>query len=224
MQAVIVTGTSGNLGKAVAQKFFQEKYYVFGTVRKSDAFAIAKGGVIWEDVIVDLTDETAAGTFMKTTLRKNKNIHAAVLTVGGFAMGSINKTTPADIQKMFQFNFFTAFNIAQPIWQHMMKSGKGRLYLIGALPGDDTLKSKDMVAYGLSKSLLFQLANILNAANENKDVITKVIVPNIINTPENKKAMPDADTSKWTNPEAIADIIYTDSINAIDDGKRKIYV
>lgn len=224
MQSVIITGTSGNLGKAVAKKFFNEKYHVFGSVRKSDVFAIARGGVIWEDIQVDLTSEEAAAGFVAMALRKNKALKAAVLTVGGFAMGKLADTTAGDIEKMIKLNFYTALQVAQPVWQHMMEQGTGRIYLIGALPGDDTHKAKDMAAYGLSKSLLFQLANVLNASSEQKDVITKVIVPNIINTPENKKAMPDADTSKWTNPEVIADIIYADCITAIDDGKRKIYV
>lgn len=224
MQSVIVTGTSGNLGKAVAQKFFSEKYHVFGTVHKGDVFAVAKGGVIWEDITVDLTDNEATAVFMDTVLRKNKDTKAAVLTVGGFAMGNIEKTTAAGIQKMLQLNFYTAFHMAQPVWQHMMQRGTGRIYLVGSLPGEDTHRAKDMVAYGLSKSLLFQLANVLNASNDNKDVITKVVVPNIINTPENKKAMPDADTSGWTEPATIADIIYADCINAVDNGKRKIHV
>lgn len=224
MQSVIVTGTSGNLGKAVAQKFFAEKYHVFGTVHKGDVFAIAKGGVIWEDITVDLTNSDAAATFTDTVLRKNKDTKAAILTVGGFAMGNIEKATTAGIEKMIQLNFYTAFHIAQPVWQHMMQRGTGRIYLVGAMPGEDTHRAKDMVAYGLSKSLLFQLADVLNASNDNKDVITKVVVPNIINTPENKKAMPGADTSGWTEPAAIADIIYADCINAIDNGKRKLHV
>lgn len=224
MASVIVTGTSGNLGKAVATKFFNEKYHVFGTVHKGDVFAIAKGGVIWEDVAVDLTDATAAGIFVKNAIRKHKDMSAAILTVGGFAMGNIEKTDTAGIQKMVQLNFYTAYHVAQPVWQHMMQQGRGRIYLVGSLPGEDTHKAKDMVAYGLSKSMLFQLANLLNVSADNKDVITKVVVPNIINTPENKKAMPGADSSGWTEPSAIADLIYTDSINAVDNGKRKIYV
>ena len=224
MQSVIVTGTSGNLGKAVAQKFFSEKYHVFGTVHKGDVFAVAKGGVIWEDITVDLTDDAAAKAFTETAIRKNKDIKAAVLTVGGFAMGNIEKTTAAGIEKMVQLNFYTAFHIARPVWQHMMERGTGRIYLVGSLPGEDTHKAKAMVAYGLSKSLLFHLADVLNASNENKDVIAKVVVPNIINTPENKKTMPDADTSGWTEPAAIADIIYADCINTVDNGKRKLYV
>lgn len=224
MRSVIVTGTSGNLGKAVAQKFFSEKYHVFGTVHKGDVFAVAKGGVIWEDITVDLTDDAAAKAFTETAIRKNKELKAVILTVGGFAMGNMEKTTAAGIQKMIQLNFYTAFHIVQPVWQYMMRRGTGRIYLVGSLPGEDTHRAKDMVAYGLSKSLLFQLADVLNASNDNKDVITKVVVPNIINTPENKKAMPEADSSGWTEPATIADIIYADCINAVDNGKRKIHV
>ena len=68
--------------------------------------------------------------------------------------------------------------------------------------------SKGMVAYGLSKSLIFRLAEMMNDEAKGTNVVTNVVAPSTIDTPSNRKSMPDADFSKWVTPEAIADVIY----------------
>lgn len=74
--------------------------------------------------------------------------------------------------------------------------------------------SKGMVAYGLSKSLLFRLAELMNDEAVGTGVKTVVIVPSTIDTPQNRAAMPGADFSKWQTPEFIADIIFSNCITA----------
>ncbi len=65
-----------------------------------------------------------------------------------------------------------------------------------------------MVAYGLAKSLIFRLAELMNDEAKGTNVVTSVVVPGTIDTPQNRKAMPDADPSKWVRPETIADVIH----------------
>jgi NAD(P)-dependent dehydrogenase (short-subunit alcohol dehydrogenase family) len=65
-----------------------------------------------------------------------------------------------------------------------------------------------MVAYGLAKSLLFRLADILNDEAAGKDIVTSVVIPSTIDTSSNRKAMPNADFNAWVKTEQIADIIY----------------
>ena len=90
----------------------------------------------------------------------------------------------------------------------MMKQNSGRIFIIGSKPGLNAVNSKGMVAYGLAKSLIFRLAELMNAEAKGTNVVTSVIVPSTIDTPQNRKAMPDADPAKWVRPEAIADVIY----------------
>ena len=59
----------------------------------------------------------------------------------------------------------------------------------------------------LSKALLFNLANVLNAAAKGKNVTVSVVVPSTIDTEPNRQSMPDADWSKWVQPEQIADTL-----------------
>jgi len=47
----------------------------------------------------------------------------------------------------------------------------------------------------------------MNDEAKGYNVVTSVVVPSTIDTPQNRKSMPDADPSKWVKPEAIADVI-----------------
>ena len=80
--------------------------------------------------------------------------------------------------------------------------------MIGSRPGMNAIDGKGMIAYGLAKSLLFRLAALMNEESKAKNVLASVIVPGTIDTPPNRKSMPDADFDAWVKPEAIADVIY----------------
>jgi len=123
-------------------------------------------------------------------------------------MGNIDSATTADIYKQYQLNFETAYNIARFIFIQMMQQNNGRIFLIGSRQGLEASKGKGTVAYTLSKSLIFRLAEILNAEAKGKDVVTTVIVPGTIDTPENRKSMPEADFNSWVNPLEIASTIF----------------
>lgn len=205
---VIVTGASGNLGQAVVNKFISEGYKVIGAVIPNDPVSVNFPEDSFEKAVVDLMNEEEATRFISSVVHKHKRIDAAVLTVGGFAMGKIADTSTADILKQYKLNFETTYNVARPVFVQMMKQNSGRIFMIGSRPGLDARNSNGMIAYGLGKSLVFRLAELLNQEAKNHQVVTSVVVPSTIDTPQNRKAMPNADPSNWVKPEAIADIIY----------------
>lgn len=208
MKTAIVTGASGNLGQAVITKFLSEGYNVIGTVVPNDPSALNITDAKFEAVIADLMNEDSSQQFVSTICEKYEQIDAVVLTVGGFTMGSIAETKTTDILKQYKLNFETAYNIARPVFAQMIKQGSGRIFMIGSKPGLGSRDSKGMVAYGLAKSLLFRLAELMNEEAKGTDVVTSVLVPSTLDTPQNRKSMPDADFSKWVKPEAIAESIY----------------
>jgi NAD(P)-dependent dehydrogenase (short-subunit alcohol dehydrogenase family) len=208
MKRAIVTGASGNLGQAVIKKFLAKDYYVTGTIIPNDTVTIDSKGKHFETAVVDLMQEDLAGQFVDMMVAKHGGVDVAILTVGGFAMGNIVNTKTADIAKQYKLNFETAYNVARPVFAQMIKQGSGRIFLIGSKPGSDMKNSKGMVAYGLGKSLIFRLAELMNEEANGTNVVTSVVVPSTIDTPQNRAAMPKADFSKWVTPEAIADVIY----------------
>ncbi|MDX2049362.1 MAG: SDR family NAD(P)-dependent oxidoreductase, partial [Chitinophagaceae bacterium] len=192
MNTAIVTGASGNLGQAVVKKFIDEGYKVIGTVIPNDPAEINFPAAVFEKVVVDLMSEEDSDKFIQSVAEKYKSINAAVLTVGGFAMGKIAETKTSDILKQYKLNFETAYNVARPVFVQMMKQNSGRIFIIGSRPGLDAKNGKGMVAYGLAKSLVFRLAGLMNDEAKGHNVVTSVVVPSTIDTPQNRKAMPDA--------------------------------
>lgn len=226
MKTAIVTGAAGNLGKAVVQKFLAEGFHVSGTVTSNDPGQFDFQHAHFSTKAADLMNEESATDFVKKVIDKNGKIEAAILTVGGFGMGAIADTKTSDLLKQYKLNFETAYNVARPVFIQMMKQEYGRIFLIGSKPGLDMHKGKGMVAYSLAKSLIFRLAEIMNDEAKGKNIVTSVVVPSTIDTPQNRKAMPDADFSKWVKPEAIADIIYfhcTEEASILRETVIKVY-
>ncbi|MFM9907804.1 MAG: SDR family NAD(P)-dependent oxidoreductase [Chitinophagaceae bacterium] len=204
----IVTGASGNLGQAIVQKFIAEGYKVIGTIIPNDTVPMNFPEDVFEKVVVDLLDESDSQKFIESVLSKHGSIDVAILTVGGFAMGKIADTSTGDILKQYKLNFETTYNVARPAFNQMMKQNNGRIFIIGSRPGLSAVNGNGMVAYGLAKSLVVRLAELMNLEAKGKNIETSVVVPSIIDTPQNRKAMPEANFSNWVKPDDIANIIY----------------
>jgi NAD(P)-dependent dehydrogenase (short-subunit alcohol dehydrogenase family) len=207
-KTAIVTGASGNLGQAVVKKFIAEGYKVVGTIIPNDITSFDFPESSFEKVVVDLMDEAASTIFVEDIIARYGSIDAAVLTVGGFAMGNITETSAADIMKQYKLNFETAYHVARPAFIQMTKQNSGRIFIIGSRPGLDAKNGKGMVAYTLGKSLIFRLAELMNEEAKGTNVVTAVVVPSTIDTPQNRKAMPDADFANWIKARDIANVIY----------------
>lgn len=207
MKTVIVTGATGNLGKAVIQKFLAEGDTVIGITTKKAA-TVFDGQPGFEAYAADLSKEEEVASMMSVLLKKYPVIDAAVLTAGGFAMGKIAASGMDDIRQQYTLNFETTYTIARLIFQQMMQQKTGRLFLTGSRPGLDMHAGKGMTGYALSKSLIFRLAELMNEEAKGTSVVTHVIIPSTIDTPQNRSSMPDADFSTWVKPESIADIVY----------------
>ncbi len=225
-KTAIVTGASGNMGQAVIKKFLAEGYNVVGTIVPNDPAHFDIIDARLEKVIVDLMDEDGSEKFVQDVIARYGNIDAAVLTVGGFALGKIADTKTADVLKQYKLNFETAYNVARPCFIQMMQQNSGRIFIIGSKPGLSARDGKGMVAYGLAKSLIFRLAELMNGEAKGTNVVTSVLVPSTIDTPQNRSSMPDADFSKWVKAEAIADAIYfycTDAAAVLREPVIKVY-
>ena len=226
MKTAIVTGASGNMGQAVVKKFLAEGYKVIGTIIPNDPVKIDVDSPNFETTIANLADEENSQQLIESVIQKNGRIDVAVLTVGGFAMGTVVETKTADVLKQYKLNFETAYNTARPAFIQMLKQNSGRIFIIGSRPGLDAKNGKGMVAYGLSKSLIFRLAELMNDEAKGKNVVTSVIVPSTIDTPQNRKGMPDADPTKWVKAEDIANVIYfycTEEASVLREPLIKVY-
>jgi NAD(P)-dependent dehydrogenase (short-subunit alcohol dehydrogenase family) len=224
MKTVLITGASGNLGKSTVTKFLAANYSVLATHSPGKPSSLAPHPNL-ETIPLDLTDETAVSSTLEVLFVKHPTLDAALLLAGGFAGGNIQNTDGATLRKMYALNFETAFFIARPLLLHMQKqSAGGRIVLVGSRTALRSSDGKNALAYALSKSLLFNLAEYLNAEGAKQNVVTSVVVPSTIDTPDNRKAMPQADFSAWVSTEEIADtLLFIAETQALRDPVFKLY-
>ncbi|RYG01107.1 MAG: SDR family NAD(P)-dependent oxidoreductase, partial [Chitinophagaceae bacterium] len=154
---------------------------------------------------VDLDKEESAEQFYKEIISLKGRIDTAVFLVGGYMPGGIGQTDGAALKKMLNLNFGTSYFSVRPVFRHMTNRNYGRIVLMGAKTALDPAGGKDALAYTLSKSLMFTLADLLNATAADKDVRLSVVAPGALDTPVNREAMPDATLTKT---ETVAEEIW----------------
>ncbi len=226
MKTVLITGANGNLGSAVTNEFLGKGYQVIATVMAENMIADLGTHQRLDIRVVNLGNAAETSDLVRSLIDKYKTVDAALMLVGGFAMGSISATTVNDIDKQIELNFKTAYHVTQPLFQHMMNNGNGRLVFIGARPALEPSQGKNLLAYGLSKSLLFKLAEYLNEEAKGKNVTATVVAPSTLDTPLNRKSMPDTDPAIWVKPSALAEIlefIVSDKNLPIRESVIKVY-
>lgn len=223
MKTALITGASGNLGKAVVNEL-QDTFEIAAVFQHGKAQNAAHISRTFE---ADLLNETDVKKLVESVTQIHGRLDAAVLTVGGYAAGSIYDTDKNALRKMMQLNFETAYFTAQACFKQMVtQKGGGRIVLIASRPALNPETGKDALAYTLAKSMLVDLAKILNLEGKAQNVVTSVIVPGVIDTPQNRQAMPDADTSLWVSPQTIAKTIHlacSSSVQDLQDPLFKMY-
>lgn len=207
MSTVIITGAGGNLGVAVTKCFLEKGYKVIATAIDEEEKKNIPGHENLHAETADLTNEAGTEAFVQKAIDTYKTIDAALMLVGGFAMGDLETTKTEDIQAQITLNFETAYNLTRPLYRHMRQNNNGRLVFIGARPALQPEWGKNMIAYALSKSLLFKLADIINADAVGKNIVATVVAPSTLDTALNRKSMPDADPRNWVKPEDLAQIL-----------------
>jgi NAD(P)-dependent dehydrogenase (short-subunit alcohol dehydrogenase family) len=226
MKTVIITGANGNLGTAVTQKFLDKNYRVLATVSNEKAKSDFLPHPNLDIIAVDLTNEKETHDFVQDSIQKYGTIDSALLLVGGFAMGGLAETGGEDLRKQISLNFETAYFVTRPLFEHLTKNNRGRIIFIGARPALNPGQGKGLIAYSLSKSLLFKLAEFLNEESKGTNVSVSVVVPSTLDTPLNRKSMPDVNPGNWVKPSEVADtleFLVSDNSNALRETVLKIY-
>lgn len=226
MKTIIITGANGNLGNAVTKKMLDAGYRVIATIRSEKDKAEMPVHPQLEVLVADLANAAESAALVQDVISRYQQVHGALMLVGGYASGSIDTASLADITKMFTLNFDTAYNVAKPLFAHMHTLGYGRLVFIGSKAAIKGVDGKGSIGYGLSKSLLFKLAEYLNAEAKNKNVVATVVVPSTLDTEINRKSMPDADPANWVKPDqlaAILEFICNDTSDPLRETVLKVY-
>jgi len=229
-RVVVITGTTGNLGTAVARKFmvsgakmgFLErspnkiKKIFPETVNAPDQYLIQQ---------VDVTNPDSMEEAANELLRKFGHIDILVNTVGGYRAGAPLHQTPLDtLDFMLNLNARSVFVSCQAFIPSMIENNYGKIVNVSARPG--LIGVRNAAAYSASKSAVIRLTESMSSELKHKGINVNCVLPGTIDTPQNRQATPDADFNRWVSPESIADVILflaSDVASAIHGAAIPVY-
>ncbi|MEJ8810422.1 SDR family NAD(P)-dependent oxidoreductase [Variovorax ureilyticus] len=206
-QTVLITGAAGHLGQAVAAKFRQSGMQLVLVDRDADALkrAFTEGPAVLL-LPMDLLDRKQVAAGVKAANARFGAIDACCHIAGGFRMGeAVHETSPATWDFLMDLNARTFLHVAEAVVPGMCERRRGRFVTVGAAAA--ARGSANMGAYCASKSALIRLTEALSAELREQGVNVNCVLPSIIDTPDNRAAMPDADPSRWVAPQALAEVI-----------------
>lgn len=202
-RVVFITGANGGLGISVTQRFLAGGATVVGASRKisEDEFP----GANFLAMAVDFTDDAAARTAVDSAAQKYGKLDVLVHVLGAFAGGkSVAETDDATWNQMYNLNLNSAFSVFRAAIPHLRKSGSGRIIAIGSLAA--VRVHAGLGAYVTFKSALSMLVQTVALENKDAGVTANLILPGTMDTPTNRKAMPNEDFSKWLKTGAVAEL------------------
>jgi NAD(P)-dependent dehydrogenase (short-subunit alcohol dehydrogenase family) len=206
-KVVVVTGGFGALGRAVVRAFESAGGRVAAVGRSAvapaDAARAGEGYLPLGEI--DLTRFDHAERAMQSVISRFGRLDVLVNIAGGFRWQTLMEGDLAVWDMMYAINLKTAVVASKAALPAILKSDAGRVINIGA--GAAAKAGAGMGAYTASKAGVQRLTESLSEELKHRGVTVNAVLPGIIDTPQNRSDMPDADRSKWVPPEAIADVI-----------------
>jgi NAD(P)-dependent dehydrogenase (short-subunit alcohol dehydrogenase family) len=222
-RVVVITGAAGNLGVAVARAFQSAGAKLALVDRGADRLPkmfpeLADSPQHFLATSVDLNDAAAVGRMADEAVERLGRIDVLVNTAGGYKAGTPLYETPLeDWEFLMNLNARSAFVACRAVIPHMLRQGSGKIVSVAsraALGGD-----AGAAAYSASKSAVVRLTESMAAELKDAGINVNCILPGIIDTPQNRQAMPGADYKRWVEPGALAEVILflaSDSARAVN--------
>ncbi|HUD89973.1 SDR family NAD(P)-dependent oxidoreductase [Sphingobium sp.] len=202
-RSIIVTGGFGALGRVVAAAFAAQGDKV-ARIDFAPCPPDAMDGVI-DLAGVDLTDMPAVDKAVAEVTTKLGGVDVLVNIAGGFIWETLEGGSIDAWERMFTMNVKSNATITKVVLPVIKLSSAGRIINIGA--GAAIQAAAGMGPYAAAKAGVHRLTEALATELADSSVTVNAILPSIIDTPANRADMPDADTSQWVKPQAIADVI-----------------
>jgi NAD(P)-dependent dehydrogenase (short-subunit alcohol dehydrogenase family) len=208
-RVVMVAGASGNLGGAVTRAFRQAGAHLALADRApgrlsqlfpdlaADPAHLLTGGV-------DAMDPDSVQHWVDAAVARYGRIDVLANTVGGYQAGMpVHETSLDTWDFMMGLNARTAFVLSRAVLPAMIHQGSGRIIHTAARAA--LAGTANHSAYNASKAVVVRLVESMAAETKQQGITGNCVLPGTIDTPQNRQAMPNADTTKWVSPEAIAD-------------------
>jgi NAD(P)-dependent dehydrogenase (short-subunit alcohol dehydrogenase family) len=208
---VLITGPAGNLGSAVVERFRSGSslmlidHHPDRLLDRYPDLETSSSHLLIPNV--DLLNPDQVQQEVERGVNELGKIDCLIHTVGGFTMGdTVAELSDKTWRRMMDLNVMTLLNIARPVIPHLVDQGEGKIITIGARP---SFQGKgNMSAYSAAKTAVLRLTESMSAELKSKGINVNCVIPGTIDTPENREAMPNAETSTWVSPASLADLIH----------------
>lgn len=209
-KVVLVAGGTGGLGRAVSLAFLDESARVVVTYRSEKEFSALKQSVGAQTspsgYQVDVTDEAAVGRLVNDIVAAGGRLDVMVNAVGAYAGGTaLWQTDPAVFERMMTLNLRSGYVLSRHVVPQMLKQGSGSIVSVSSRAAVD--HAAGAAAYAASKAASVALFDSLAADLKGTGIRVNSVLPSLIDTDANRKAMPGANFSQWPKPEDIAKVI-----------------
>ncbi len=203
-EVVLVTGANGGLGTYVTQAFLDAGATVIGTSRKIQQSDFSSSG--FTALAAEISSREGAKSLVDQVVARFGRLDVLAHTVGGFAGGQTIAGTDDDtFQRMLDLNLNSVFHILRAAIPALRQMGNGRIIAIGSRAA---LEPRAGVgAYSASKAAMVSLIRTVALENKDAGLTANVILPGTMDTPANRKSIPNADFSKWVQPSTVASLI-----------------
>ena len=214
---IVITGAHGATGSVLFEYFCKKSAVTVGTLRNLDSKWKEKSeGFLTKCDLLELDQVEGCVELIRDRLGK---IDAWINVVGGFTMGKPVEEIESDWDRMHILNFTTTLNCIKSVMPVMKETGYGRIINFGSKAGE---KGMGLAGpYTVSKAAVHSLTKTVSQEVEG-DITCNAVMPDIIDTPANREAMPDVNFNSWTKPIDIADKI--ESIILAKTNGQLIYV
>lgn len=204
---VVITGAAGQLGRAVAAAFAHQGAHPMLVDRNADQLEALGASLPSATVVaVDLLQREQVVAQLEDALKRAGRVDALCHLAGGFRMGeAVHQTTAGNWDFLFDLNARSLVNVAAAVVPRMLAQRSGRIVTVGAAAA--LRGAGHMGAYSASKSALMRLTEAMSAELRDQGINVNCVLPSTLDTPPNRAAMPDVDSSRWVTPQALADVI-----------------
>ena len=207
---VIITGAAGNLGQAVTKQFLEKGAVVCGldhqTGRTAHWVPAEYTGKFIACDGVDVTDRDRMLTLPPGVHAKAGKATILVNALGGYLAGeTVFELSSRTWERMLALNVTSFLNLSAAFLPDLLENRRGKLIAVSAKAGlQGGAKSG---AYAASKAALLRLVESQAAEVGPMNIQVNAVVPGVLDTPQNRAAMPSADISKWVSVDELARVI-----------------
>jgi NAD(P)-dependent dehydrogenase (short-subunit alcohol dehydrogenase family) len=206
-RSALITGGTGGLGSAVTRAFLDAGWRVVVPLYdegERDRVPQHERLVLEQADLFDADSAAAVTTIAAGDA--DRPLGAVVNLVGGFGMGGrVHEMPIEDYEAQLRLNLRPTYLVCQAALPHLLAAGGGAIVCVSSRAALKPFAGA--AGYVVAKAAVLAFVDVLAAEYRDDGIRANAILPSVIDTPANRRSMPDADHSRWVSPEQIAGVV-----------------